>query len=71
MNTNTRAYDVSNYLRTPEEVAVYLDACIQEADGEAAFIAKALGDIVRAQGMTKVSRDVRFSMEILCKALVW
>ena len=43
MNTNTRAYDVSNYLRTPEEVAVYLDACIQEADGEAAFIAKALG----------------------------
>lgn len=33
-------------------MAAYLEACIEEADGNAAFIAKALGDIARAQGMT-------------------
>jgi DNA-binding phage protein len=28
-------------------MAAYLEACIQESDGDAAFIAKALGDIAR------------------------
>ncbi len=68
MNT-TSAYDVSDYLRTPEEMAAYLEACIEEADGDAAFIAKALGDIARAQGMTQVARDTGLSRESLYKAL--
>jgi probable addiction module antidote protein len=41
-------YDVAQHLRTPEEMALYLDACIEESDGDAAFVAKALGDIARA-----------------------
>ena len=69
MNTNTSAYDVSDYLRTPEDMAAYLEACIEEADGDAAFIAKALGDIARAQGMTQVARDAGLSRESLYKAL--
>jgi probable addiction module antidote protein len=69
MNTSTSAYDVSDYLRTPEEMAAYLEACIEEADGDAAFIAKALGDIARAQGMTQVARDAGLSRESLYKAL--
>jgi len=55
--TTTTPYDVAEHLRTLEEMAVYLEACIEEADGDAAFIAKALGDIARAQGMTQVARD--------------
>ena len=47
-------YDVAEHLRTPEEMAAYLEACIEEADGDAAFIAKALGHIARAQRMTQV-----------------
>ncbi|PTN49962.1 transcriptional regulator, partial [Achromobacter xylosoxidans] len=43
----TREYDIAERLRTPEEMALYLDACIEESDGDAAFIAKALGDIAR------------------------
>jgi probable addiction module antidote protein len=43
--------------------------CIEEADGDAAFIAKALGDIARAQGMTQVARDSGLSRESLHKAL--
>ena len=50
-------------------MAAYLEACIEEADGDAAFIAKALGDIARAQGMTQVARDSGLSRESLYKAL--
>ena len=44
-------YDVAEHLCTPEEMAAYLEACLEEADGDAAFIAKALGDIARAKGV--------------------
>lgn len=69
MKTTTTLYDVAQHLRTPEEMAAYLEACIEEADGDAAFIAKALGDIARVQGMTQVARDSGLSRESLYKAL--
>jgi probable addiction module antidote protein len=65
----TRSYDIAERLRTPEEMALYLDACIAESDGDAAFIAKALGDIARAQGMSRVARQAGLSRESLYKAL--
>lgn len=67
--TRTSRYDVAEHLRTPEEIAAYLEACLEEAEGDAAFVAKALGDIARAQGMTKVARDAGLSRESLYKAL--
>lgn len=39
--TKTTKYDVSEHLRTPEEMAAYLEACLEEANADAAFIAKA------------------------------
>ena len=62
-------YDVAEHLRTPKEMAAYLEACLEEADGDAAFIAKALGDIARAKGMSQVARDSGLSRESLYKAL--
>jgi len=67
--TITTRYDVAEHLCTPEEMAAYLEACIQEANGDAAFIAKALGDIARAKGMSQVARDAGLSRESLYKAL--
>lgn len=67
--TTTTRYDVAEHLRTPEEMAAYLEACFEEADGDAAFIAKALGDIARAKGMTQVALDSGLSRESLYKAL--
>ena len=67
--TVTTRYDVAEHLRTPEEMAAYLDACFEEADGNSAFIAKALGDIARAKGMSQVARDAGLSRESLYKAL--
>lgn len=53
----TTRYDVAEHLRSPEEMAAYLEACLEEANGDPAFIAKALGDIARAKGMSQVARD--------------
>jgi len=62
-------YDVVEHLRTPKEMALYLQACIEESDGDAAFIAKALGDIARAKGMAQVAKESGLSRESLYKAL--
>jgi len=67
--TKTVAYDVAEQLRTPEEMAAYLDAWFEEAPDDAAGIARALGDIARARGMTQVARDAGLSRESLYKAL--
>lgn len=67
--TKTVPYDVAEQLRTPEEMAAYLDAWLEEAPDDAAGIARALGDIARARGMTQVARDAGLSRESLYKAL--
>ena len=67
--TKTLAYDVAAQLRTPEEMAAYLDAWLAEAPDDSAGIARALGDIARARGMTQVARDAGLSRESLYKAL--
>ena len=67
--TGTTRYDVAEHLRTPEEMAAYLEASLEEAGGDAAFVAKALGDIARAKGMAQVAHDAGLSRESLYKAL--
>jgi probable addiction module antidote protein len=67
--TTTTRYDVAEHLRSPEEMAAYLEAGLEESNGDASFVAKALGDIARAKGMTQVARDAGLSRESLYKAL--
>jgi probable addiction module antidote protein len=67
--TKTSVYDVSEHLRTPEKMAAYLDAWLEEAPEDAAGIARALGDIARAKGMSQVAKDAGLSRESLYRAL--
>jgi len=67
--TKTVPYDVADQLRTPDEMAAYLDAWLAEAPEDAAGIARALGDIARAKGMSQVARAAGLSRESLYKAL--
>ena len=67
--TRTTPYDVAEHLRTPREMAAYLDAWLDEAPEDAAGIARALGDIARAKGMTKVAEATGLSRESLYRAL--
>lgn len=65
----TSAYDVAEHLRTPEEIAAYLDAWLEDAPDDVAGIARAMGDIARAKGMSQVARDAGLSRESLYRAL--
>ena len=67
--TKATTYDVSEHLRTPGEMAAYLDAWLEEAPEDAAGIARALGDIARAKGMSQVAKDAGLSRESLYRAL--
>ena len=67
--TTTTRYHVAEHLRTPEEMAAYLEASFEAAEGDGAFIAKALGDIARATGMAQIARNTGLSRESLYKAL--
>jgi len=65
----TSAYDVAEHLRTPEEMAAYLDAWLEEAPDDISGIARALGDIARAKGMSLVAKEAGLSRESLYRAL--
>ena len=64
-----RRWDTTEYLKTEEDMVMYLQACMDEAGDDAAFIAAALGDIARAKGMTQLAKDTGLGRESLYKAL--
>lgn len=65
----TRRWDSAEHLKTEQDIALYLEACFDEAGDDAAFIAKALGNVARARGMTKLAQDTGMGRESLYKAL--
>ena len=60
-------YDTADYLNTSGDMALYLEACLEENDP--ALIAHALGVIARARGMTQLAKDTGISREDLYKTL--
>lgn len=67
--TKLRKWDSAEHLETEEDMVLYLEACLQEAGDDAAFLVKALGNIARAKGMSQLSRDTGLGRESLYKAL--
>jgi probable addiction module antidote protein len=65
--TKTRLWDPADHLATAEDMAAYLEAAL--ADGDAALMAAALGDLARAKGMSQIARDAGLGRESLYKAL--
>jgi len=64
-----RKWDVTEHLKTEDDIALYFEACLEEAGDDAAFIAKALGNIARARGMSQLAKDTGLGRESLYKAL--
>ena len=64
-----RKWDSAEHLNSNEDIALYLDACLEEAGDDPAFIAKALGNIARARGMSQLARETGLGRESLYKAL--
>lgn len=63
----TTKWDSAEYLKTDEDIALYLEACLAEDDP--ALIVHALGVIARAHGMTQIARKTGLGRESLYKAL--
>lgn len=68
--TGTTPYDVAEHLRTPEEMAAYLEASIEESQGDIAFIEKALRDVARAQEISLSSKELGQSSKEIDSVLV-
>jgi len=64
-----RKWDSAEHLKSDEDIIAYLEACMEEAGDDAAFIAKALGNVARAHGMTQLAKDTGVGRESLYKAL--
>lgn len=62
-------YDTADYLTSDEDMVAYLDACMEEASDDPAFIAAALGNIARARGMMQLANETGLTREGLYKAL--
>ena len=60
-------YDAADYLRTPEDIAAYLEASAEENDP--AQMTLALGAVARARNMSQLARDAGLTREGLYKAL--
>ena len=69
MRTPVTRFDAAEYLKTPEDMVAYLDACFEEDTGDGKLIRAALNDIARARGMTQIARDTGLGRESLYKAL--
>ncbi len=64
-----KKWDSAEHLKTDEDMVLYLEACLEEAGDDASFIAKALGNIARAKGMTQLANETGLGRESLYKAL--
>ena len=69
MSINTTKWDSAEYLKTEEDMKLYLEACIEEAGEDPSFIVHALGVVARAKNMSQLARDTGLTREGLYKAL--
>lgn len=60
-------FDILEYLDSEEAMAAYLNAALEE--GDVSMLGVALGDIARAKGMTRLSKETGVTRDGLYKAL--
>lgn len=65
----TRAWDSSEHLRDEDDIRHYIEAALQEAPDDAAFMAMVLGNVARARNMAELARDTGISRESLYKIM--
>lgn len=69
MAIKTTRWDSADYLETDEDIQNYIEACMEEAGDDPAFIVHALGVVARAKNMSQLARDTGLTREGLYKAL--
>jgi probable addiction module antidote protein len=69
MTLKTTKWDIQDSLQTPEDCALFVQAAIEEAGDDPAFITQVLADVARSRGMAQTARAAGISREGLYKAL--
>jgi probable addiction module antidote protein len=69
MSLDTTRWDVQDALQSPEDCAAFIEAAIEEAADDPAFITLVLGEVARSRGMARTARDAGLTREGLYKAL--
>ncbi len=69
MTKKFTCWDSVDHLQSDGDMALYLDACLDEDSGDGSVVRAALNDIARAQGMSQLARDTGLTREGLYKAL--
>lgn len=67
MVLETTLFDPAEYLDSPEMIAAYLEAVLE--DGDPSLIAAALGDVAKAKGMSQIAKDAGVTRDSLYKSL--
>lgn len=66
MAVETKVWDAAEVLKTPADIAAYLDAYLE--DGSPEELLKALSTIARSHGMSALARETGVSREALYRA---
>ena len=69
MTLKTTKWDIQDSLQTPEDCALFIQAALEEAGNDPAFMAAVLGDVARSRGMAQTARAAGITREGLYKAV--
>jgi probable addiction module antidote protein len=67
MALETTKWDPAEHLDSKAAILAYIDAALE--DGDPAIISAALGNIARAEGMSKLARETGLAREALYRSL--
>jgi probable addiction module antidote protein len=69
MTLKTLPWDAAKHLGSDDDRVAYLNAALDEAGDDPAFITQVLGDIARSRGIERVARETGMTRQGLYKAL--
>ena len=64
MTLATTHWDSAEHLKTEEDIQLYLEACLEEAGDDPAFIVHALGVVARARNMSRLVKDTGLTLDV-------
>jgi len=69
MAIKLKKWDVTEHLNTKEDIRLYIEASLEEDEGNGVMIRRALSNVARAKGMGGIAKQIGISREGLYKAL--
>jgi probable addiction module antidote protein len=67
MKEKTTVWDMTENIKTKEDVSAYLEVALEEND--TVFLLKVIGYIARSKGMAQIAKDLNLARESLYRSL--